>query len=176
MMRALLCLCLGIALIGLPGFAQTENACYQLGPNTLFCGKNQGWKPLEAQPVPGTTSFQNRAFLFAVSIQADHGQSVTPHLYDLVIEGILSEMDRRVDAPAGTHRIETIDVISKENIQGRRVLVFSDDGEIARSYMLDVYLSNANAWTTQTAHVGPITPARLAKVHALVMEELTLDP
>ena len=174
MMRALLCLVVG--LMGLPVVAQTDNACYQLGPNTVFCGKNQGWKPLDAQPVPGTTSFQNRAFLFAVSNQAAHGQSVTPHLYDLVIEGILSEMGRRVDAPAGTHRIETIDVIRKGNIQGRRVLVFSDDGEVARSYMLDVYQSNANAWTTQTAHADPIPPARLAKVHALVIEELTLDP
>ena len=161
--------------LALPVAAQDDENCTALDKRTLFCGRDAGWIEAADQPIPGTTSFQNEAYLFAVATQADHGQVVTPVLYDIAIEGLLLEMDRRADAPAGTHEAEFIDVIDKGGIEGRRLSVLTEvDGQPVRNIM-DIYFSDAHAWTAQTGHLGPIPLDRLLKVHGLVMEELHLE-
>lgn len=163
------------ALSGLPAAAQ-DNGCLTLNEVTQFCGRDKGWVPLAEQRTPGTVSFVNEEFLFAVSMQMSHGQTVSSALMERAVSGVLEELDRRMDVPAGTHSPEFVEIIDNYEITGRRMAVRTVvDGQDVHN-VIDIYFSPRNAWTTQTGHLGPITLDRLAKVHALVTEDLKLEP
>jgi hypothetical protein len=172
-MIRLCALALALWALSTPAQAQ-EESCYTLGPTTTFCGKKAGWKGVFSSPVPGTFTFENQEFIFAITVQADHGQSISPALFDLAIEGTLRGMDQRTDQPLGTHRAEMTEVIRHDKVEGRRIFVTSVFEGTDSAFVMDVYFSSQHAWTTQTAHLGPITSDRLMRVHELTMQEVRL--
>lgn len=168
------CLIAGLLLGGHAASAQTPS-CYELGDITRFCGKKAGWKSIGASPELGTYNFVNQEFVFAISAQADHGQSITPALFDRAVDGILLGLDQRGGKPEGTHRTEFVEVIRHNTVEGRRALILSEFEGTATSFVVDVFFSSQHAWTTQTAHQGAIAPERLIRVHSLTMQEVELD-
>ncbi len=158
-----------------PALAQ-ETPCFELDEATTFCGREAGWAKTPAQPVPGTTSFVNRAYLFAVTVQRNHGQTPSPALYDAAISSALQGMDTRTDLPDGTHRAKDMSFIRRDGMEGRRMLIQSTFDGVPASFMMDVYYSDEHAWILQTGHAGAIDPERLARVHALTLQEMQFDP
>ena len=87
MSRAVLCLLAG--LMALPALAQDDDTCFHLDSNTVFCGKDQGWKRLDAQPVPGNPVAvlinlgHQLDLMHRVQRLADQGRTVIAAIHDL---------------------------------------------------------------------------------------------
>ena len=171
-MKALL---LSLLLAG-PALAQSEDICLQIFDNTKFCGSQIGWQPLDPQPIPHMKTFRNQEFNFSVSHQSNHGQSVNNILYDSAIRGLLHEIDQRHDTPPGTHQAAFVELVYKDDIEGRRLAVISEFDDTPISIVMDIYYSRRQVWIAQTFHVGPIKMRRLKKVHDFAVKELIFDP
>ncbi|WP_371223906.1 hypothetical protein [Roseovarius sp. 2305UL8-3] len=161
-----------------PAIAQDSeyDSCFHLNDHTSFCGKAVGWKLLETQSVPNVTGFINQTFFLSITHQEAHGRSLSSGLYSEVAEGLLLNLDKRMDVPDGSHDALFVDVIAYENIEGRRMGIVSEYGGDRTTTMIDFLISPRHLWVVQTGHVGPIEIERLARAHSLAMKEVRLAP
>lgn len=168
----LLCLCMGMS-----ASAQSQDeGCYELNEATVFCGRDAGWKPAPVSKQPGVFAFLNQEYSFTVSVHGAHGLGLSEELYYQLIQVVLQGFDARMNQPFGTHQPEFVEVILRNGIQGRRLAVATYVDDTPSLFLVDILYSDRNGWILETGHLGPITPERIARVHDLSLQELTLDP